>query len=176
MDAGAPLQFDTVPVATPTGAPLAVELVPAPDPWAVARKLAHLPHLLFLDSAEQHAERGRYSYVMAGDDDPLIRKIHGLENPFWDDRFECSRLVRPDSLPPFIGGWAGLFSYGMGRAFERIDEPRSDEFAVPDIALGLFDWVISFDHLMKRAWLVSTGMLLEDPFPNERLLRAETAR
>ena len=65
MDSGEPLQFDAVPVPRPPGTPLAVELVPAPDPWAVARKLAHLPHLLFLDSAEKHAERGRYSYVAA---------------------------------------------------------------------------------------------------------------
>src|SRR5689334_5105646 len=31
--------------------PLVEELTPAPDPWDVARRLAHLPHLLFLDSA-----------------------------------------------------------------------------------------------------------------------------
>src|SRR6476469_7491884 len=65
MDPGAPLQFDAVPVPTPPGGPLAVELVPAPDPWDVAKKLAHLPHLLFLDSAEKHLDRGRYSYVAA---------------------------------------------------------------------------------------------------------------
>ena len=147
MDEGAPLHFETVPVATPPGAPVAVELVPAPEPWAVVQKLAHLPHLLFLDSSEQHAERGRYSYVMAGDTDPLIRSIHALEDPFWDDRFECARLTRPAELPPFIGGWAGLFGYGVGRAFERIKKQRTDEFAVPDLALGFYDWVISFDHL-----------------------------
>ena len=70
----APLVFDAVPVPTTAGAPLVVELVPAPDPWAVARRLAHLPHLLFLDSAEQHADRGRYSYVAA---DPPVRIMGG---------------------------------------------------------------------------------------------------
>ena len=45
--------------------PLVEELVPCPDPWDIARKLAHLPHLLFLDSAVRHDERARYSYVMA---------------------------------------------------------------------------------------------------------------
>jgi len=173
MDAGAPLSFDAVPVPTPPGAPLAVELVPAPDPWDVARRLAHLPHLLFLDSAEKHPERGRYSYVMAGDKDPLIRSIHGLENPFWDDRFECSPVIRPTDLPPFIGGWAGLFGYGLGRAFERIEKSRIDEFAISDLAVGVYNWVISFDHPAERAWIVSTGVVPEDPFPNERLLRAQ---
>ena len=45
--------------------PLVEELIPAPDPWDVARKLAHLPHLLFFDSAERHPTRGRYSFVTA---------------------------------------------------------------------------------------------------------------
>src|SRR5438067_1502405 len=53
--------------------PLVEELVPAPDPWDVARRLAHLPHLLFLDSAEFNADIGRYSYVTADPVDILIR-------------------------------------------------------------------------------------------------------
>ncbi len=174
MDTGAPLSFDARPVPTPPGGPLAVELVPAPDPWAVARKLAHLPHLLFLDSAEKHAERGRYSYVSADPVDILIRPIDGLTDPFRDDRFECPRLTRPnDDLPPFFGGWAGLFGYGLGRAYERIAAPRRDEFGVPDLALGVYDWVISFDHGAGRAWLVSTGVIPEEPFANDRPARAE---
>ncbi len=40
--------------------PLVEELIPCPDPWDVARKLAHLPHLLFLDSADRSTERGRF--------------------------------------------------------------------------------------------------------------------
>src|SRR5882672_10914926 len=60
-----PLKFEVVPVTTPANGPLAVELIPAPDPWDVARKLAHLPNLLFLDSSERHEQRGRYSYVTA---------------------------------------------------------------------------------------------------------------
>src|SRR5437660_11051624 len=65
MDVAAPARFEAVPVQTPADGRLAFELVPAPDPWDVARRLAHLPHLLFLDSAERHGERGRCSYVMA---------------------------------------------------------------------------------------------------------------
>ena len=59
------MRFEAVPLQTPADGPIAVELIPAPDPWDVARALAHLPHLLFLDSAERHEERGHYSYVMA---------------------------------------------------------------------------------------------------------------
>src|SRR5256885_1767349 len=64
---------------------------------------------------------------------------------FWDDRFNCERVDRPDvpGLPPFIGGWAGLFGYHLGRAFERQPPPRRDEFQVPDMAVGVYDWVVS---------------------------------
>src|ERR1043166_3832615 len=114
MTAGAPPQFAAVPVRTPADGPLAVELVPAPDPWDVARRLAHLPHLLFLDSAEPHPDRGRYSYVAA---DP-----YGISTHF--DGLPYSLLsvgLHPVAgLPPFQGGFAGLLGYGLGRSFERI--------------------------------------------------------
>ena len=65
--------------------PLVAELIPCPDPWAVARKLSHLPHLLFLDSAEKHTDRGRYSYIMA---DPLLWIEHDVKGAHGDDPFE----------------------------------------------------------------------------------------
>lgn len=161
----------------PAITPLVEELVPCPDPWDVARKLAHLPHLLFLDSAERHPDRGRYSYVMADPVDVLIRPAPDSpsEDVFWDDRFDCLPLTRPDipGLPPFLGGWAGLFGYHLGRAFDRQPRPLADEFAVPDLTVGVYDWVIGFDHQTGRAWLVSSGIVPEDPFPDDGLTRAD---
>ncbi|HEX4613130.1 MAG TPA: aminodeoxychorismate synthase component I [Urbifossiella sp.] len=176
MSAGAEREFDAVPVPTPSGGPVAVELIPPPDPWAVARRLAHLPHLLFLDSAEHHPDRGRYSYVTADPLDPLVRTAPDWpDDPFHDDRFDCLPIDRLTAaeLPPFMGGWAGLFGYGLGRSFDRQPRPNRDDFGIPDLAFGIYDWVISFDRQQGRAWLVSTGVIEEDPFPNERLRRAE---
>jgi para-aminobenzoate synthetase component 1 len=154
MDIDGALQFDAVPVPVSRSAecPLAVELIPAPEPWAVARKLAGLPHLLFLDSAEQHETRGRYSYVSA---DP-----YGIATDFVGlHRMERALQRTPaiPGLPPFQGGYAGLFGYGLGRHFERIPLPRYDEFDAPELALGCYDWVFAFDHNQQRAWIVSTG-------------------
>src|SRR5436190_1654425 len=124
MDPGAPLQFDAVPVPTPAGGPLAVELVPAPDPWAVARRLAHLPHLLFLDSAEKHPNRGRYSYVSADpvtvhvDHEDVGRLGYTPPKP-WNFLRSLATAVakwtteQVPALPPFQGGFAGLFGYGL---------------------------------------------------------------
>ena len=146
---------------------LVEELVPCPDPWDVARKLAHLPHLLFLDSAEQHPERGRYSYVMA---DPiavtesvavaasLLPSPHIL-SPHVLDPSQVEVEPYPhdaiNGLPPFQGGIAGLMGYGINRELERIAPNRYDEFSVPDLVQCRYDWVVAFDHQAGRAWLVS---------------------
>lgn len=157
--------------------PLVEELIPCPDPWDVARKLAHLPHLLFLDSADRHPQRGRYSYVMADPVSILFRPAppDPTEDVFWDDRFVCASVARPNvpDMPPFLGGWAGLFGYHTGRAFDRQPQPATDEFLAPDIALGVYDWVISFDHASGRAWLVSTGIRPEDSQLGDRTAWAE---
>ncbi|HEY1188069.1 MAG TPA: aminodeoxychorismate synthase component I [Gemmata sp.] len=170
MDTGGSLQFDAVPVPTPPGGPLAVELVPAPDPWTVARKLAPLTCLFFLDSAEKHAERGRYSYVAAnpykistgpGNDPGRFARPaaqpcdghFGLGRPAWVG----SVATAPD-LPPFQGGLGGVFGYGLLREQEpQVPASRWDEFRQPLVSYAMYDWVVSFDHAQNRAWVVSTG-------------------
>src|SRR3954464_5429704 len=104
MDVGTTTRFEAVPVRTPAGGPLVEELRPAPDPWDVARRLAHLPHLLFLDSADQHPERGRYSYVAAAPVRFLSRSAPAAptEDVFRDALFDYAPVARPDvaGLPP----------------------------------------------------------------------------
>lgn len=152
--------------------PLVEELTPAPDPRAVARRLAHLPHLLFLDSAGGLPELARYSYI-AGDPFRWLqyRGIDGV-NPFDALRDELSRwkLAGAAGLPPFQGGAAGLFGYDLCHWIERLPRPRRDEFRTPDLAVGIYDWVIAWDHQADRVWMISTGF----PETNEvkRLARA----
>src|SRR5206468_824383 len=133
MDAVTPARFEAVPVPTPADGPLAVELIPAPDPWDIVRRLAHLPHLLFLDSAEQHTERGRYSYVTAVSGG-FIHQPSGGPDPFTFPKvgfpFGSFPLTPIPELPPFQGGLAGLFGYGLCRWFERVPNNRYDEFGV----------------------------------------------
>jgi para-aminobenzoate synthetase component 1 len=174
MDSGPPLSFDAVPVPTPPGGPLAVELVPAPDPWAVARRLAHFPHLLFLDSAGTHADRGRYSYVTANPRWEFVRRVDppAEYRPALDvvrDRRLRPYLPKPivPDLPPFQGGLAGLFGYALGRESERIPATRFDEFRVWDCNLGLYDWVIAWDHAAGRAWLVAHALSANPPYHPE---------
>jgi para-aminobenzoate synthetase component 1 len=154
--------------------PLVEELPPGLAPWDACLRLAHLPHLLFLDSAVPHPALGRYSFITA---DPfnwlwahgrtVVDKIEGARevDPFavLRDCLAQWRVEPAAGLPPFQGGAAGLFGYDLCHHLERLPRPRWDEFRIPDLALGLYDWVIAFDHHKRRTWLVSTGLPETDP-------------
>ncbi len=128
---------------------------------------------------------GRYSYVTA---DPFgwIWPPPGVVNDVPivlppADPFDCladalDRFTSPTiaALPPFQGGAAGLFAYDLCHYLERLPRPRYYDFAIPDLAVGLYDWVISFDHHENKAWLVSTGH--PEVEPRRRQARARQRR
>ena len=74
-------------------------------------------------------------------------------------------------LPPFQGGAAGYLAYDWGRTLERLPECRYDDLALPDVVLGIYDWVVAWDHDESRAWLISTG--LPETSADGRTRRAE---
>ena len=123
------------------------------SPWQACRRLADLPHLLFLDSALV-SPQGRYSYVAA---DPVrwLESHRGDPDPFPAVRALLSdRAPRIPELPPFQGGVAGLFGYDLAHHLERLPRPEHDDFAVPELAVGLYDWVLAFDHALRKNWLI----------------------
>ncbi len=154
--------------------PLVEELTPAPDPWRVFERAWSLPHAVFLDSSAADPLLGRHSFITADPFEWLCRRgtfLNGASdsqkqsNPFDElakrlERYEADSL---EGLPPFQGGAAGLFGYDLCHCLERLPRPRFDEFRIPHMAVGIYDWVISFDHRTQRAWLVSTGFPGTDP-------------
>jgi para-aminobenzoate synthetase component 1 len=150
-------------------APLVEELHPSLDAWGVARRLADSPHLLFLDSAQSHPTLGRYSFVTAdpfewiesrGNCVTIAGQKQPTGNPFMvlAERLTRYQITPQPELPPFQGGAAGLFGYNLCHHIERLPRPAIDEFQTPDLAIGLYDWVIAFDHAANRSWLISTGL------------------
>src|ERR1043166_3321473 len=138
------------------------------EPWTAFQRLVHLPHALFLDSAQPGGPRGRYSFITA---DPFAWiTAHGdmifdtgwprRANPFHvlANRLAMFRTEPITELPPFQGGAAGLLGDGLCHHTEKLPRPEFDDFQTPDLAVGLYDWVLGFDHLRNRAWLVSTGL------------------
>jgi len=157
--------------------PAVAELRPPPDPIDVFRRLRVRPRCLFLDSIVSAGGRGRYSFVTA---DPFDWVESPADQP---DGFamlrsssECLSAVPVPDLPPFQGGVAGLFSYDLGRSFERLPAPRYDEFGVPAVAAGLYDVVIAFDHEQNRCWIVSQGLPETDPQSRQRRARQRLAQ
>jgi para-aminobenzoate synthetase component 1 len=164
-------------LAPPLAYPAVRELSPCPDPIACFRRLAGLSRVLFLDSALRRQDLGRYSYLAA---DPFQSLevvdrqciIDGRSQPIPAGtsplEMLSATLVRfaarplPD-LPPFQGGAAGVFGYELSRYFERLPAPKPDDIQVPDLSVSLYDWVIAWDHLLARAWIISTGFPELDP-------------
>ena len=58
---------------------------------------------------------------------------------------------------PFSGGAVGYFGYDLGRRFERIPAIAAADIAMPDLAIGLYDWAVVVDHAARRTWLVGNG-------------------
>src|SRR5688572_4754382 len=154
------------------------ELTPLPDPVRCCELLEGLPYRLFLDSAAASAEIGRYSFLTA---DPVaVVRSKGARTEHVDPHGTVSRrdgdalalvnrLLTPHAappvtgLPPFQGGAAGYVAYDWCRVLERLPSPRHDDLALPDVVLGIYDWVLAWDHHEARAWIMSTGLLESDP-------------
>ncbi len=138
--------------------PLVEELTPVPDPEWCCEQLAGLPYRLFLDSASTATRLGRYSFVTADPIDVIERKGSNRaldEVRAWLAPFRAEPIA---GLPPFQGGAAGYIAYDWGLTLERLPAPRFDDLALPDVVLGIYDWVLAWDHVSSRAWLISTGM------------------
>jgi para-aminobenzoate synthetase component 1 len=155
--------------------PLVVDLFGV-EPWQACRRLAALPHVLFLDSAV-HSPLGRYSYVTA---DPLawveLRPGDGAGDPFARVRslLTACRFATVAGLPPFQGGIAGLFGYDLAHHVESLPRAVVDDFQVPDLAVGLYDWTLAFDHHAGKCWLIVTG--LPETTPAKQRERAQRRR
>jgi len=165
--------------------PVVEELVPVPDPEQVCERLAGLPYRLWLDSAAISSRLGQFSFVTA--DPELVVRSRDRDVEIVDRRGESRRhdgdalaavrhILAPftqsriDGLPPFQGGAAGYIAYDWGRVLERLPAPRYDDIGLDDVALGIYDWVIAWDHAARRAWLISTG--IPEPDVEARAKRA----
>ncbi len=153
---------------------IAYELESVPSLDDLLPLFADWPGLVVFDSAKTSPQLGRYSYLTA---DPfrtfeLAKARLGIE-PFAEIRAALATFPtesRPE-LPPFQGGAAGILSYELGRCFENLPEVPHDELEIPHLAVGLYDWVLAWDHLENRCWVISQGFPETEPGRRERQAR-----
>ncbi|HEU5303809.1 MAG TPA: aminodeoxychorismate synthase component I [Gemmatimonadales bacterium] len=152
-------------------APMVEPLGRTADPAEVCARFLGLPYLLCLDSAADHPD-SQYSFLTA--DPAAVVRSKGFVTELsrggaWisapGDALEVARSLLPrdrtspvSGLPPFQGGIAGYIGYDWGAVLERLPRPRYDDLAISDVMLGLYDWVIAWDHRVGAAWLISTGL------------------
>jgi para-aminobenzoate synthetase component I len=140
-----------------TTASAAVRRIERPDlaalaPIDVAERFVDVPGLALFESARP-GRNARWSYLTA---DPIavIDAASSGSDPFAGARRQLSRLsdVVIDG-PPLMGGLVGYLSYDLGRRFERLPSLAADDQPLPQLWLGLHDWVIAWDRREGRAWL-----------------------
>lgn len=56
---------------------------------------------------------------------------------------------------PFQGGALGLFGYDLGRRVEKLPQMAQADIALPDMAVGIYDWALIADHHKKTLTLLS---------------------
>lgn len=157
----------------PLSPPLIEELSPAPDIMAAVRAVRQLPHTILLESALRREHVGRFSFLTA---DPFrvleIPQVAYGSDPWQSLTRELQQFATASvpGLPPFQGGVAGLIGYEAGQLWERIPRSRHQEFPIADIFLGVYDWVLAWDHQSDRAWIISHGF--PETHPQSRGLRA----
>nr|GMD25276.1 anthranilate synthase alpha subunit 2, chloroplastic-like isoform X1 [Ipomoea batatas]GMD27112.1 anthranilate synthase alpha subunit 2, chloroplastic-like isoform X1 [Ipomoea batatas] len=83
-------------------------------------------------------------------EDPMVIPRRIMEN--WNPQ-------RLDELPEaFCGGWVGYFSYDTVRYVEKKKLPFSkaplDDRNLPDLHIGLYDDIIVFDSVEKKAYVI----------------------
>ena len=156
--------------------PLALDL-PWQDPLDAAHALAGAEWSLALVGRGSHP-LARWSYLCAAPVRTHLWREGDGGDPFAVPRAVlagCALNPDPDGAP-FQGGWAGLVSYELGRAFERLPWPGggagpSDPARWPDLALGLHDTVAAFDAVRRTVRITSFG--LDDRLqPDPALARA----
>lgn len=157
-----------------------IELDPQLDVLQALAAFDDAPFVLLLDSAARHRERdSRYTFLTA---DPITtcrtaRPEFGTQ-PFatlreWQHRLPQFSDDIQKTLPPFFGGIAGLMSYELGQAFEKLPSPVTDDFETPALLAGLFDWAIVWDHI--AATVTAYVLVIETDLPDSLTADARAA-
>jgi len=138
-----------------------------------AEMFAHLADenwSIFLDSCYPYIDLGRYDVIAARPyitlktfaDKTEIDFANGKHERSSDDPFSIVKSLLGEnetklSTVPFAGGAMGYFAYDLGREIEKIPDIAIHDIAMPDMAIGIYDWAVVTDHQQRRTWLTGYG-------------------
>ena len=132
-----------------------------------AERLSNHPNMAFLDSAMQHEQFGRYSYIAV---DPFAVFSVRKGVAYWNEdkldtppllafrqklaRYKCNFA---DHSIPFQGGCIGYIAYDFAHQFETLSLPEKDFTLCDDLSFHFYDILFAFDHIQNQAWIFSSG-------------------
>ncbi len=151
----------------PAPPPLYAEL-PYKDPASVYARF-RAPRTALLESVKGTERIGRYSFIALEPclefrvKDSVVEVLTGDHKTGSVDGRPLGRLrkllnlyrQRKDpSLPPFQGGFVGIFSYDFVHYFERLPRTARDDLELPDAHFFLVDRLFAFDAVRGKAYAV----------------------
>ncbi len=151
-----------------------VEEIYTSDPLALFHHFSETAGSIWLDSSKYDPTLGRYSFIglspflwLTSKNGQVIlseeKQRHPtiLENacPFNLLQKQLARfpLETLTDLPPFQTGAAGLFSYDLVHHLENIPDFNKDDMGFFDMAIGFYDLILAFDHLLNKTYIFSSG-------------------
>jgi para-aminobenzoate synthetase component 1 len=127
------------------------------------------PWAIFLDSCQPWSQQGRFDLIAAEPyttlltygEQTTINTADGVsysaDDPFKLLQQQLGRPTKNRCYLPFCGGAMGYFSYDLGRRLEQLPSETEDSDQLPQMAVGLYDWVLLVDHQLQRSWLLGQG-------------------
>lgn len=146
-----------------------ISLLPyCPDSAERFEAVADEPWSVFLDSGQPRSTMGRLDILAARPYITLVTRggmteIHERNRTTLSpaDPFDLlRRYLAADGQPtalPFMGGAIGYFGYDLARRIEKLPSHARDVEAIPDMAVGIYDWAVVVDHTQRASWLVGAG-------------------
>jgi para-aminobenzoate synthetase component 1 len=126
--------------------------LPYLNPELIFAKVANNVGTIFLDSSMSHEYYGRYSYIVIN---PIKYYRDGdifQDVIVWQNILAENAVNYDASLPPFIGGLVGYFSYDLVQQIEQVK--MSNEKVVPNYIFGLYTQVFAFDNIDRKLWII----------------------
>ncbi|TVM03392.1 MAG: aminodeoxychorismate synthase, component I [Candidatus Brocadia sp. WS118] len=158
-----------------TGEVFIQEVRNACTPLEAFCRFSSKPHLFFLDSALPVKGVSRYSFL--GFNPFLIMKAKRQKITLTDrdgvleiegNPFEHLReLLRQFSLKnttesvPFECGVVGYFGYDLCLFIERLTTRAIDDLGLPDMYLGFYDTMISYDNFLQTCYVIGVDFGLD---------------
>ncbi len=107
----------------------------------------------------------KYSFV----EDKIKNETHPLDA--LNKVISLFKSVHTDELPRFTCGAVGYFGYESISLVEKIPQAKIDDIDAPDIFLMFFDFLLVFDNLKRRIFIISN--VYKDDAQDEEGLKDE---